>query len=155
MSLYTKSTKSIKSTKRQASDFLPLRCFYAHKNTVSFVLHTKKHEKHKNAYRRTNDFLLLRYFLSASKCFLFCFCSLICVFVLLVRVKSFCKKKKDKKTWNCPNNLIYITTDLYPPWTDLLRTNLYALIFICKNNFFSWSLVKIFFLSTFYNPIKT
>ena len=32
----TKSIKSIKSTKRQASDFLPLRCFYEH----------KKHKKH-------------------------------------------------------------------------------------------------------------
>ena len=38
--------KSIKSTKRQTSDFLPLRCFYAHKNAAFFVLHTKKHKKH-------------------------------------------------------------------------------------------------------------
>ena len=32
-----KSIKSTKSTKRQTSDFLPLRCFYAHKNAVFFV----------------------------------------------------------------------------------------------------------------------
>ena len=43
----TKSIKSIKSTKRQTNDFLLLRCFYAHENTVFFVLHTKKHKKHK------------------------------------------------------------------------------------------------------------
>ena len=42
-----KSIKSTKSTKRQTSDFLPLRCFYAHKNAVFFVSHTKKHKKHK------------------------------------------------------------------------------------------------------------
>ena len=36
----------IKSTKRQASDFLFLRYFYAHKNAAFFVLHTKKHKKH-------------------------------------------------------------------------------------------------------------
>ena len=38
--------RSIKSTKRQTNDFLLLRCFYAHKNAVFFVLHTKKHKKH-------------------------------------------------------------------------------------------------------------
>ena len=32
-----KSIKSTKSTKRQTSDFLLLRCFYAHKNVVFFV----------------------------------------------------------------------------------------------------------------------
>ena len=31
------SIKSIKSTKRQTSDFIPLRRFYAHKNAVFFV----------------------------------------------------------------------------------------------------------------------
>ena len=36
-----KKHKSIKSPKRQTSDFLPLRCFYAHNNTVFIVLHTK------------------------------------------------------------------------------------------------------------------
>ena len=41
-----KKTKSTKSTKRQTSDFLFLRCFYAHKNAAFFVLHTKKHKKH-------------------------------------------------------------------------------------------------------------
>ena len=36
-----KSIKSTKSSKRQTSDFLFLRCFYAHKNAAFFVLHTK------------------------------------------------------------------------------------------------------------------
>ena len=35
-----KSIKSTKSTKCQTSDFLPLRCFYAHKNVV-FFMHIK------------------------------------------------------------------------------------------------------------------
>ena len=43
---HTKSIKSIKSTKRQTSNFLPFRCFYVHKNVVFFVLHTKKHKKY-------------------------------------------------------------------------------------------------------------
>ena len=57
----------------------------------------KAHKKHKNANKRISNFFPLRCFLSAF--------SLIYVFVLLVRVKSFRKKKK-----NCPNDLIYITT---------------------------------------------
>ena len=58
--------KSIKSTKCQTSNFLPYRCFYAHKNAAFFVLHAKKaqkaqkaHKKHKNASRPTSDFLPL------------------------------------------------------------------------------------------------
>ena len=34
------------------------------------------------------------------------------LFVLFVRVKSFRKKNKNKKVWNCPNGLIYITTNI-------------------------------------------
>ena len=48
-----KKHKNIKSPKRQTSDFLPLRRFYAHNNTVFNVLHTKKHKKHKKHIKST------------------------------------------------------------------------------------------------------
>ena len=48
-----KKHKSIKSPKRQTSDFLPLRCFCAHNNTIFIVLHTKKHKKHKKHIKST------------------------------------------------------------------------------------------------------
>ena len=35
-----------------------------------------------------------------------------CVLYFFVCVKSFWKKRKNKKVWNCPNDLIYITTFL-------------------------------------------
>ena len=56
----TKSIKSTKSTKRQTSEFLPLRCFYAHKNAVFFVLHKKKHKKRiKSIKTQISDFIPL------------------------------------------------------------------------------------------------
>ena len=63
--------------------------------TKRFCKHRKrkKHKKHKNANKLISDPFPLRYFLSAQKRCLFCFCSLICVFVLSVCAKSFCKKK--------------------------------------------------------------
>ena len=77
-----KSTKSIKGTKRRTSDFLPLRCFYAHKNAVFFVSHTKKHKKHKkhekhknhkDANKRTSDFPQLRCFYAHKNAAFFIF----------------------------------------------------------------------------------
>ena len=63
---HTKSIKSIKSTKCQTSNFLPFRCFYAHKNVVFFVLHTKKDKKHitstKTHIGKQATFLLLDVF---------------------------------------------------------------------------------------------
>ena len=54
---HTQSIKSIKSTKRQTSDSLPLRCFYDHKkhktsnerlsSSLMFFYEHKKHKKHK------------------------------------------------------------------------------------------------------------
>ena len=55
--IQTKSIKSIKSTKRQTSNFLPFGCFYAHKNVVFFILHTKKHKKHKKHIKRTKTYI--------------------------------------------------------------------------------------------------
>ena len=64
-----KSTKSIKNTERQTSDFLPLRCFYAYKNSAFFCFSHKKaqkvHKKHKNANKRISDYFPLRCFLEA------------------------------------------------------------------------------------------
>ena len=64
-----KSTKSIKNTERQTSDFLPLRSFYAHKNAVFFCFTHKKaqkaHKKHKNANKRISDYFPFRCFLEA------------------------------------------------------------------------------------------
>ena len=78
----TKNIKSIKSTKRQTSDFfLLLKC----------VLHTKST---KNAIKRISDYFSLRCFLRAF----FIFVRLLNAFVLFVLVKSFAKKKKKFKT---------------------------------------------------------
>ena len=54
---------------------------------------------------------VLCFCLVASLCFWYfrCFLVLLELFAVFVRVKSFCKKKK-KRVYNCPNNLIYITT---------------------------------------------
>ena len=86
-----KSIKSAKSTKRQTSDFLLLRCFYAHKNAVFLVSHSKKHKKHKN-HKDTNLFVWR--------------------FVLLVRVKVFCKKIKRFKIALIPSFTILLTCTL-------------------------------------------
>ena len=86
-----KSIKSAKSTKRQTSDFLLLRCFYAHKNAVFLVSHSKKHKKHKN-HKDTNLFVWR--------------------FVLLVRVKFFCKKIKRFKIALIPSFTILLTCTL-------------------------------------------
>ena len=41
-----KAQRAHKDTKRQTSDLLPLRCFYAYKNAIFFFFtHTKKHIK--------------------------------------------------------------------------------------------------------------
>ena len=78
-----KSIKTTKSTKRQTIDFLPLRCFYAHKNAVSFVSHTKKLKKyknHKDANKQTSDFPHLRCFYAYKNA----------VFFVFVRLHAFC-----------------------------------------------------------------
>ena len=77
----TKNIKSIKSTKRQTSDFLLLECFYVHKNTVFY---TQKAQK-----TQISDYFSLRCFLRTF----FIFVRLLSVFVL---VKSFGKRKKKK-----------------------------------------------------------
>ena len=96
-----KSTKSIKGTKRQTSDFLPVRCFYAHKNAV-FLFHTQKSIKSikstksikitKTQISEQATFLNLDVFM-CIKCCLFYFCSLVCVLCFFLRAKSSCKKK--------------------------------------------------------------
>ena len=86
-------------SKHRTSDFLPLRGFYAHKNAVFFASYTKKHKKHKNhkdANKRTNNFPHLRCFLCTQKCYLFCFCSLVCVLCFFVCVKRSRKKKQQR-----------------------------------------------------------
>ena len=58
---------------------------------------------------------------------------LICVFV---RLKSF-RKKKNKQTRNCPNNLIYNTTDKYPyqaAYREFICTHLFLFV---KISFYS------------------
>ena len=141
-----KSIKSTKSTKRQTSDFLPLRCFYAHKNAVFFVSHTKKHKKHKNhkdTNKRTSDFPHLRCFLCSYRCCLFCFCSLVYVFVLFVRVKSFCKKIKRFKSVLIPSFSILVkghvldTTKTVAFYSLLSKYHLLLLFLMCFRQTFT------------------
>ena len=53
----------------------------------------KRHKKHKHTNKQIINFFPLRCFLSTLKCYLFCFCLLMCVFMLFVHVKSSRKKK--------------------------------------------------------------
>ena len=68
----------------------------------------RKHKKHKNANKQISYFFPLKCFLCIYKRCLFCFCSLICLFVLFWACEIFLQKKK--KVSNCSNDLIYITT---------------------------------------------
>ena len=114
-----KSTKNIKSTKHQTSNFLSLRCFHVHENAAFFVSHTKKHKKHKkhekhknhkDANKRTSDFPQLRCFYAHKNA----------VFFIFVRLYAFafcaCEiflQKKPKKQKRFKSALI-------PPFTILL-----------------------------------
>ena len=70
-----------------------------------------------------------------------CFSCFLCMWDLLV--------KKNKEVWNCPDTLIYYTTDVYPPWTCLSRIYVYTFIFTCENHFFFMISCKNLF---FYQP---
>ena len=75
-------------------------------------------------------------------CFLYFLCFL-CFLCFFVRVRSFCKKKKIKnneKVWNCPNDLIYITTSkikkitkstITPQSYQIKLTGIYTFHLIC------------------------
>ena len=76
-----KKHKNHKKHKTSNNKFLPLRCFYVHKNAFFFVSHTKKYQKHiKSIKRKISDLFPLRCFLSAWKC---------CVFFVFVRLYAF------------------------------------------------------------------
>ena len=103
----------MKVPKRKITNFPPLRSFCARKN-VAFVVFCSL------------VFVLLVGF------------GLICVFV---RSKSF-RKKNNKPAWNCPNNLIYYNTDVYPYQPT---ENLFV-----RTYFYFWSSVRI---SSFYENL--
>ena len=58
-------------------------------------------------------------------------------FVLFVCVKSSCKKNNNKEVQNCPDTLIYYTTDVYPPQPT------YGKLFV-RTYFYLWSPVGVF-----------
>ena len=94
---------------------------------------------------KTNDFALLEVFLRNKPLSLLFFVCLFFVFLVgfnligvFVCSKSF-RRKKNKQDWNCPDNLIYNTTDLYTPQPTYLvsiYTHLFLLVTICENLFF-------------------
>ena len=81
---HKKAQKAQNAKKRLSSCWM----FFMHIKSIKSIKSTKRTK------RQTSDFLPLRYFLSPQKCCLFCFCSLICVVVLLGHVKSFRLKNK-------------------------------------------------------------
>ena len=89
----------------------------------------------KKAQKRKRFSPSWKFFLCAQKCVAFVvFCSL--VFVLLVGVclwrvfQNLFIKKKKKQAWNCPDNLKYYTTDVYPyqhTYEEFICSHLYGL----------------------------
>ena len=68
-------------------------------------------KKHQNA--KQTIFTLLEVFGPAKTCCLCCFLShWFWLVTFFVRLEPFCKK--NKQVWNCPDNLIHITTDVCP-----------------------------------------
>ena len=98
---YEKILNAQKAPKHKRNDFYPLRSFCGEKIVVAFLV-----------------FCSLIFVLLVDFC-------LICVFV---RLTSFLKTK-NKQAWNCPNNLIYNTTDVYPhlsTYREFICTHLYG-----------------------------
>ena len=95
----------------------------------------------KSTKPKINSFHPLRSFCARKTRCLCCFCALI--FVLLVGfclisvfVHSRCfRKKKNKQTWNCLDNIISLYYWRVPLSTHLWRIYLHILIFICENLF--------------------
>ena len=78
-------------------------------------------------------------------CFLFtCFFGFFCWLVLscfafLNAQHLFVKKKK--LAWNCPDNLIYYASDVYPyqpAYRQFICTHLFLYVIICESFFFLW-----------------
>ena len=92
---------------------------------------------------KANNFYLLRSFCAHEKllpllflvCFFFCFFSWLIIFVRL----KFFSKKKNKQAQNCPDSLIYYTTDVYPyqpTYREFICTHLFLFVIFCENLFF-------------------
>ena len=99
--------------KLKPTNFLCLRSFYAQK-IVAFIVFSSL------------NFISLVGF------------GLIWVFV---SAKSFPKIQKKKLVWNCPNTLMYYTTDMYPyqlTYRGCVCTLLFLFVVICENLFFLW-----------------
>ena len=120
-----------------------------HKNYKAQKLE-KAQKKHKNANKWINDFFPLRRSLSALKRCLFCFCSLICVFMLFVVWNLLVKKKKRFKIALIPSFTLLLTcTTLNLP----IESYLYALIFIYDHLSESFPFMRIFWIFPFYENL--
>ena len=67
------------------------------------------------------------------------FCWLVLVWFVFCAPKFF--RKKYTLAWNCPDNLVYYNTDLYPyqhAYGEFICTHLFFFVIICENLFFLW-----------------
>ena len=113
----------------------------------NFLFFLRKNLQHKK--RKTSNFSLIKDFVHKKNLLFVVFYSLI--FVLLVGFCMFCIFYAPgfffKKIRNCPDNLIYYTTDLYPyqpVYQEFICTHLFIFVIICENLFYLWEPFLIF-----------
>ena len=111
-----------------------------------FIFFTKRfwaYKKHQNAKQTTSPFVVREKLLP-----LLFFVHLFFWLFLLVSFELFCIfecstsfRKKNKLAWNCPDNLIYYASDVYPyqpAYRQFICTHLFLYVIICESFFFLW-----------------
>ena len=117
-----------------------MKRFWAHKNQ-SQVKNNQQNKIKQTKNNKGNNFSHAQNLLRKKKSFVY-------VWVLFLRSKSF-RKKENKQTWNCPDNLIYYTTRMHhyqPAYQEFICTHLFLFVIICENLFYLWESFLIFLI---------